>query len=149
MFAVLKRERGRRAGKGRKRHTWSWKGKKNFPVALNSLYDLLSTGCLVKSTNMKVQFASGAKNKFAAIPRTRKNQTRISFVISWEKFLGWNFLPFHRSSRLTLNLLLKKFHTLASSTRTVSPNWSEFQLHSEPMFAPKPVAFARLDAHVS
>ena len=53
----------------------------------------------VKSTAMKVRFANGAKNKFAAFPRTRRNQTRISFVISWEKFLGWNFLPFNRSSR--------------------------------------------------
>ena len=30
----------------------------------------------VKSTAMKVQFASGAKNKFAAFPQTWRNQTR-------------------------------------------------------------------------
>ena len=53
----------------------------------------------VKSTTMKVRFASGAKNKFAVFPQTRRNQTRISFAISWEKFLGWNFLPFNHSSR--------------------------------------------------
>ena len=101
-------------------------------LALNSLLTVISTA-------MKVQFASGAKNKFTALPRTRRNQIQISFMISLEKFLGWNFFPFHHSLwRLTLNLLLKKFHTLASSTQTFSPNWSEFRLRSEPMSAPKP-----------
>ena len=97
MFAALKRERGRRAGKGRKRQTWSRKKNSScfeplVGVALNRLLT-------VKSTAMKVRFASGAKNKFAAFPRTQRNQTRISFVISWEKFLGWNVLPFNCSSR--------------------------------------------------
>ena len=69
---------------------------------LSSCFELLIGLALnrlltVKSTAMKVRFASVAKNKFAAFPR--RNQTRISFVISWEKFLGWNFLPFNRSSR--------------------------------------------------
>ena len=94
MFAGLTRERGRRAGKGRLEA-----GKK-----LSSRFELLVGLALnrlltVKSTAMKVQFANGVKNKFAAFPRTRRNQIRISFVISWEKFLGWNFLPFNRSSR--------------------------------------------------
>ena len=38
----------------------------------------------VKSTAMKVQFASDAKNKFTAFPWIWRNQTRISFVINWE-----------------------------------------------------------------
>ena len=46
---------------------------------------------------IKVQFASGAKNKFAAFPR--RNRTQISFAVSWKKLLGWNFLPFNCSSR--------------------------------------------------
>ena len=44
------------------------------------------------SCMIKVWFASGAKNKFAAFPC--RDQTRISFEVSWEKFLRWNFLPF-------------------------------------------------------
>ena len=96
MFAALKRERGRRAGKGRKRLEAGKKNSSCFELLVGLALKRLLT---VKSTAMKVRFANGAKNKFAAFPRTRRNQTRISFVISWEKFLGWNFLPFNRSSR--------------------------------------------------
>ena len=76
------------------------KAKKKLSSCFELLVGLALNRLLtVKSTAMKVRFANGAKNKFAAFPRTRRNQTRISFVISWEKFLGWNFLPFNRSSR--------------------------------------------------
>ena len=88
--------------------------------------------------NSLLRFASGAKNKFAAFPW--RDQTQISFTVSWEKLLGWNILPFSHSSRaFGWSLLLKKFDALASSTRPFSPSWSEFQLCSESMFAPKPV----------
>ena len=52
MFAALKWEGGEGGG-GREKET-DLKLEKNFPVALNSLQDLLSTGCLqlVKSTAM-------------------------------------------------------------------------------------------------
>ena len=97
----------------------------------------------VKSTAMKVRFANGAKNKFAAFLQTQRNQIQISFVISWEKFLGWNFLPFNRSSRA-----FGGYHLVSSEEVScarfvdldIFTNWSEFRLRSEPMFAPKPAS---------
>ena len=73
MFAALKRERGRRAGKGRKtdlkleKNTLSSRFEFLVGLALNRLLT-------VKSTAMKVRFANGAKNKFAAFPRTRRRK---------------------------------------------------------------------------
>ena len=99
MFAALKREREK--GREREKETDL---KLEKTKKLSSCFELLVGLALnrlltVKSTTMKVRFANGAKNKFAAFPRTQRNQTWISFVISWDKFLGWNFLPFNRSSR--------------------------------------------------
>ena len=132
MFAALKRETGRRAGKGRKRQTWSWKKNSSRSELLVGL--ALNRLLTVESTTMKVRFASGVcTNKFAAFPR--RNQTRMSFVISWEKVLGWNFLPFNRSSWSSKEDSYARFFD-----STFSPNLSEFRLRSEPMFAPKPAS---------
>ena len=150
MFAALKWERGRRAEKGRKRQTWSWK-------KLSSRFELLVGLALnrlltVKSTAMKVRFVNGAKNKFAAFPQTRRNQIRISFVISWEKFLGWNFLPFNRSSRalrLTLSFFWRSFmHSLCRLGHFYQLKWvlAAFRTY---VCTKTSVAIARLDAHVS
>ena len=99
MFAALKRER-EREGRGKEERDRLEAGKQQLSSSFELLVGLALNRLLtVKSTAMKVRFANGAKNKFAAFPRTRRNQTRISFVISWEKFLGWNFLPFNCSSR--------------------------------------------------
>ena len=76
MFAALKRERGRRAGKG----------EKETDLKLEKTFQSLWTPCrtcskqvayTVKSTAMKVQFASGAKNKFVAFPRKEPNMEKL------------------------------------------------------------------------
>ena len=98
-FVALKWGGGGGGGGGggdwRKRQTWSWKKLSSclelVGLALNRLLTVKST------TMMKVQFAGGAKNKFAAFPW--RNQTQISFVVSWEKLLGWNLPHFNCSSR--------------------------------------------------
>ena len=95
MFAALKTREREKGGKRVKETDLKLEKKSSrFELLAGLAFNRLLT---VKSTTMKGRFASGAKNKFAAFPR--RNQTRISFVISWEKFLGWTFLPFNRSSR--------------------------------------------------
>ena len=99
LYVCCIKTRERDKGGEREKKTDS-KLEKNLSSRFELLVELALNRLLtVKLTAMKVRFANGAMNKFAAFPRTRKNQTRISFVISWEKFLGWNFLPFNHSSR--------------------------------------------------
>ena len=95
MFAALKTREREKGGKRVKETDLKLEKKSSrFELLAGLALNRLLT---VKSTTMKGRFASGAKNNFAASPR--RNQTRISFVISWEKFLGWTFLPFNHSSR--------------------------------------------------
>ena len=57
--------RGRRAGKGRDRLEAGRKLSSRFELLVGLALNRLLT---VKSTAMKVRFANGAKNKFAAFP---------------------------------------------------------------------------------
>ena len=100
LYVCCIKTREREKGRERKKETDLKLEKQQLSSRFELLVGLALNRLLtVKLTAIKVQFASGAKNKFTGFPQTRRNQTQISFVISWEKFLGWNFLPFNRSSR--------------------------------------------------
>ena len=92
---------------------------------------------------IKVRFAGGAKNKFTAFPQ--RNQTRISFMVSWEKLRGWNFLPFNCSSRAFGEVSYARFFDSAifSQLKGVLDAFRTY------VCAKTSAAIARLDAHIS